>query len=62
MNYTHQKAKLAEMKVTGQRFCTNCQRYKPLEGGRMKVTGSRNTKRWQCETCALKLRDLEGKR
>lgn len=58
-NITHKQAKLAELTVTGKRFCTQCQAYKDASKGKIKITGTTNkpVKRWQCEVYANKMQN-----
>ena len=59
-NITNKQAEIAAQKITGEKFCTQCQRYRAIEGGRIKMCGShaRPTKRWQCAECADKRRNV----
>lgn len=36
--------------TVGQKFCTSCQNYKPVEGGQI-VQSSSKIRRWKCATC-----------
>ena len=49
--YVHDQAKEAERALTGKRFCSSCQKHKPLIDGKM--VGNK-VKRWKCGTCVNK--------
>lgn len=62
MNITHLQAKAAEERVTGERFCSTCQRYRAIEGGAFRITGKgKAVKRWQCAACAARKRNFGAK-
>lgn len=52
-NETYKQARIAEAKFTGQKFCTNCQKRKSVEGGVLFKSGK--ISRWKCKTCAAKM-------
>lgn len=51
-NVTYDKARRAEENVTKQKFCTNCQKRRSIDGG--VVFRSGRIARWKCKTCAAR--------
>jgi len=43
--------------VNADRFCTNCQLRRKVQGGLWVVSKDGKTRRWKCETCSGKLRE-----
>jgi len=47
----------------GDKFCTNCFKYRPVKGGRWKVTRGGKYKRWLCNSCYTKRQgDANGRK
>lgn len=40
-------------KEFGVKYCTKCNRTRPVEGGKTRALGNKRT-RWECVTCAAK--------
>ena len=48
-NEQMQKMREAVAQTTGQRHCAYCNQYRPLEGGRWRLT--KTAKKWMCSRC-----------
>lgn len=53
------KAKRAEEKLLGTKFCFGCQRQQPVETGKSFVRGKNRV--WKCHTCVSKMNPLPRK-
>jgi hypothetical protein len=51
-NEMYARARRAEEKITKKKFCTNCQKARPIDGGVVFKNGK--IARWKCKTCAAR--------
>jgi hypothetical protein len=49
-----EKATQAHTEVTGEKFCSTCQKYQKLANGGAWQTTGKNIRRWVCRICAEK--------
>lgn len=49
-NEMYARARRAAEKITKKKFCTNCQKARPIDGGVVFKIG--RMARWKCKTCA----------
>lgn len=55
----HKSVELASTKLTGKRFCSNCNQTQQIIGGNWKT--SNNVRRWKCRNCVAGAKANEKK-
>jgi hypothetical protein len=48
---TLEEARVAAERITGDKWCSNCQKHKPMVNGHWIVRAGGKVRRWQCESC-----------
>jgi len=51
VNDLYEQALQAERRLTGERWCGQCQQRKQIEGGKYKINSNGHRQRWLCQDC-----------